>query len=197
MLHNVFPDKEKAKSIFKMALDREKFLSSKIDYPNIIIENYYGEHFEFKTSESKTFVGATRKLVWKNLDILEQVFKDVSIKSTGTILDQSVSSYDELIVRIQSSFAVILISLGDISPNMILDAIRCSKPFIVTHEIGIKERIKDIAIFVDPLDSDDIKRKIIWLCNEENYKKQQMLVKAFEFTHPWKQIGDELIQLTT
>src|SRR3989344_4599956 len=107
----------------------------------LIIENFYGEHFEFKTSESKTFVGATRKLVWKNLDILEQVFKDVSIKSTGTILDQSVSSYDELIVRIQSSFAVILISLGDISPNMILDAIRCSKPFIVTHEIGIKERI--------------------------------------------------------
>lgn len=42
MLHNVFPDKEKAKSIFKMALDREKFLSSsKINYLNIIVENYY------------------------------------------------------------------------------------------------------------------------------------------------------------
>lgn len=42
MLHKVFPDKEKAKSIFKMALDREKFLSSsKINYPNIVVENYY------------------------------------------------------------------------------------------------------------------------------------------------------------
>ncbi len=42
MLHKVFPDEEKAKSIFKMALDRERFLSSsKIIYPNIIVENYY------------------------------------------------------------------------------------------------------------------------------------------------------------
>lgn len=42
MIHNVFPDKEKAKSIFKMALDREKTLKLlKINYPTIIAENYY------------------------------------------------------------------------------------------------------------------------------------------------------------
>ena len=42
MLHKVFPDKERAKSIITMAFDREKFLiSAKIDYQNIIIENYY------------------------------------------------------------------------------------------------------------------------------------------------------------
>ena len=37
MLHKVFPDKEKAKSILNMAIDREKFISSvKLDYPSII-----------------------------------------------------------------------------------------------------------------------------------------------------------------
>jgi len=42
MLHKVFPDKEKAKSILNMAIDREKFISSvKLDYPSIIAENYY------------------------------------------------------------------------------------------------------------------------------------------------------------
>lgn len=42
MLYKIFPDKEKAKSIFKMAIDREKTINSlKIDYPTIIGENYY------------------------------------------------------------------------------------------------------------------------------------------------------------
>lgn len=42
MIHKVFPDREKAKSIFKMALDRERTINLlKINYPTIIAENYY------------------------------------------------------------------------------------------------------------------------------------------------------------
>jgi hypothetical protein len=42
MLHKIFPDKEKANSIFNMALEREKIFSSlKVTYPTIIAENYY------------------------------------------------------------------------------------------------------------------------------------------------------------
>lgn len=43
MLHKIFPDKEKAKSIFNMALEREKYISD-IDYikfTTIAAENYY------------------------------------------------------------------------------------------------------------------------------------------------------------
>ena len=42
MLHKVFIDKEKAKSMLKMAIDRQEAINSiKIDYPTIIAENYY------------------------------------------------------------------------------------------------------------------------------------------------------------
>lgn len=42
MIHKVFPDREKSKSIFKMALDRERTINLlKINYPTIIAENYY------------------------------------------------------------------------------------------------------------------------------------------------------------
>ena len=42
MLYKIFPDKEKAKSIFKMAINRERAINfTKIDYPTIIAENYY------------------------------------------------------------------------------------------------------------------------------------------------------------
>jgi len=60
--------------------------------------------------------------------------------------------YDSFVEKIHRSYAVILVSLGDISPNMILDAIRLNRPFICTKEVGIYDRIKGAGIFVDPLD---------------------------------------------
>lgn len=42
MIHKVFPDKEKAKSILLLALEREKFLSSlKTEFSTALAENYY------------------------------------------------------------------------------------------------------------------------------------------------------------
>lgn len=52
MLHKVFPDKEKAKSIFNMALDRESFISTLKDknFSTIIAENYYEVIKELSTA---------------------------------------------------------------------------------------------------------------------------------------------------
>ena len=43
MLHKIFPDKEKAKSILNMALEREKYISDVncIKFTTIVAENYY------------------------------------------------------------------------------------------------------------------------------------------------------------
>ena len=42
MMHKIFPDKERAKSILKMAIDRENTINSvKISYSTIIAESYY------------------------------------------------------------------------------------------------------------------------------------------------------------
>lgn len=160
-----------------------------------IIENYYGEHFEDKEFQSKIFIGATRKLVWKNLDVLEEIFNNTQIKDIGAKLDLDISSYDDFIQRIKGSFAVILITLGDISPNIVLDAIRCNKPFIVTNEIGIYDRIKGISIFVNPLDANGIKEKVLWLCDESNYLAQKRKVQLFSFRHSWQEISKEFLSL--
>ncbi len=63
MIHKVFPDIEKTKSIFKMALEREKSLL-KLDYKlfaTIIAENYYEIIKELSTAllllEGIKFVG--------------------------------------------------------------------------------------------------------------------------------------------
>ena len=79
--------------------------------------------------------------------------------------------------------------------NLILDAIRYNKPFILTKETGLYDRVKDCAVFVDPENVTDIAEKIRWLSVSENYEMQKRKVEAFPFTHTWEQIAEEFLSL--
>lgn len=158
-----------------------------------IVENFYGEHIPNTGFKSKTFIGATRNLVWKNIDTLKSVFEKKEFIEKAVTLDLQTSNHADFISRIKDSYAVILVSLGDISPNMIMDAIKLNKPFIVTKEVGIYERISDIGIFVDPLNVEDIKAKVLWLLEEENYNEQVRRIQNFTFRHSWEAIANEII----
>lgn len=147
-----------------------------------IIENFYGPKRE-SSLQDKVFLGSTRPLVWKNLDILP---KEVVTKNM---------SYEEMMDAMSKCYAVVLASLGDISPNMILDAISFNKPFILTKENGISDRVKDIAIFVDPLNSEEIKEKMNWLLDRKNYEEQKKKIEDFKFTHTWQEISQEFLKL--
>ena len=97
--------------------------------------------------------------------------------------------------KMKGCFAVILVSLGDISPNMILDAIRLNRPFICTKEVGIYDKIKDAGTFVDPLKEKEIEDAILTLLTEEGYKKAKEKVKNFNFVHTWDEIAGEFIEV--
>lgn len=163
-----------------------------------IIENYYGQKEEnielgFK---AKTFVASTRDLKWKNIDTLKRVFNKKGTKIPEDVdLFTYESEFDDFIKTIKRSYAVVLVSLGDISPNMILDAIRLNKPFICTKETGIFEKIKDFGIFVDPLDEGDIEQGIIKLLDKNEYDKWVQKVNSFNFIHTWEEMAKEYIEL--
>ena len=97
--------------------------------------------------------------------------------------------------KIKHSYAVILVSLGDISPNIILDAIRYNRPFMCTKEIGILNRIKDIGLFVDPLDGKNIEDAMIKLLDKEEYGKWKQKVRSFDFVHTWEDMARECKEL--
>lgn len=160
-----------------------------------VIENYYGEKFPYVPAQNKNFVGGTRVLKWKNIPTLEAVFKEADVIASGAHLDLERVPHDLFLQKIRESYAVIIPSLGDISPNTILDAIRCEKPFIVTKETGLRERIAPVALFVDPKNPEDIKEKVLWLSNEDNYKTQCDKMKQYAFTHTWEKIAEEYIDL--
>lgn len=159
-----------------------------------IIENYYGPKEADELCISKEFIGSTRKLVWKNLDTLKKVFDRIQ-KSSDTTLFLDNLSFEEFIERVKKCYAVILISLGDISPNMILDAIRFNRPFICTKEIGIYGRIKDAGIFVDPLNESEIEKSVLDILAKEGYDRAKEMVRKFDFTHTWEEIANEFISI--
>lgn len=158
-----------------------------------VIENYYGpKEISFEPSK-KDFIAGTRPLKWKNDKRLAEAFVRVKEKGEVLIYDNETKPFSIFMERLAHCYAVILVSLGDVSPNMILDAIRHNKPFILTRETGLYERLKDCAIFVDPEDVDDIAEKILWLSDPVQYEEQKKKIKAFTFTHSFEQIGSEIL----
>jgi glycosyltransferase involved in cell wall biosynthesis len=162
---------------------------------NFIIENYYGTKHESLLPQKKNFISFARKLKWKNLELLKKVFERSDVKTVGAILETDNSNKHKFDEILSSSYAVIITSLGDISPNTILDAISYNKPFILTKENGLTERIKDIGIFVDPKNENEIAEKIIWLSQKENYDTQKRKIESFSFVHDWQEMVNEYIDV--
>ncbi len=183
--------------VFSTAWQRDIFISA-YDLPKDhihVIENYYGPKEESFEPIRKDFIAGARPLQWKNIQILKEVFTSPEIIDAGATYHKETCPHGEFMDKIAHSYASLLVSLGDISPNIILDTIRHNKPFIITEENGLMDRIKDIAITVNPKDPKDIKNKILWLCNKENYDAQVQKIKNFNFTHTWEQIAREVIEL--
>ncbi len=165
-----------------------------------IVENFCGKREEQIEPENRVFVAGTRDLKWKNLDLLKKAFKlaqnDIKNKGLEEIeFDTTKAVYDNFQERMRRSYAVILTSIGDISPNMIFDAIRVGTPFILTKETGIVDRVKDCAVFVDPINENDIREKIVWMSDVNNRKLQAEKIRKFDWVHTWEEIGKEILSL--
>lgn len=145
--------------------------------------------------EKKIFIGSTRKLRWKNLDTLQSAFEKAREENHSIYLDLENTTPNKFEEKLRTCYAVALVSLGDISPNMILEAIRFGKPFILTREHGLGEKVSNIALLVNPLDEKDITEKILWLANEANYKVQKAKVDSFNFVRTYKDIARDFLSL--
>lgn len=160
-----------------------------------IIENYYGPKESDLEPRSKIFIASTRKLVWKNLDSLKRGFDNIQKNNQDIELFLDNLPFDQFMQTIKDCYATVLFSLGDISPNMILDAIRFNRPFICTREVGIYNRIKDAGIFVNPEDEKELEDAVRRLLTPEGYREAKEKVKKFDFTHTWEQMAKEFINL--
>ncbi len=183
--------------IFSTAWQRDIFAEPyRLDLKKTyVVENYFGPKEPSFPPETKNFIAGTRPLKWKNSERLALAFAKVREKEETLVYDNTTAPFESFMEKLSHAYAVVLASLGDISPNLILDAIRHNKPFIVTRETGLYERIKECALFVDPENVDDIAEKIFWLSDSSHYEEQKRKVESFSFTHTWEQIAAEILEL--
>lgn len=101
----------------------------------------------------------------------------------------------ELLKRIASAHALLLPSLSDVSPNVILDCITTATPFLLTRESGFYETAKDVGVFVDPRDEEDIKDKLRLLLDPKFYAEYQLRLQNFGRVHSWTEVAREWLKL--
>lgn len=143
----------------------------------------------------KIFISGTRKLKWKNKARLYQAFEMARQIDNDLILDDRNYPYNEFVEKIRNAYAVILVSLGDISPNMILDAVRAKTPFILTTENGLKSRLSGLGVECNPENEQDITQKILWLAESKNYIEMKKKINQLNFSHSWADIAGEFLNL--
>src|SRR3989339_689926 len=119
---------------------------------NFIIENFYPEKSVVAERINKAnefnFLFAGRKIKFKNLKLLEEVFenlKSAGIKVRLDVVDNL--TYEELQEKIKNSYAVITTSVSDFAPNFIVESLSYNKPFILTKECGLVKKLVGLGIF--------------------------------------------------
>jgi len=161
-----------------------------------VVENFFKKRERSETPKEKVFLWSGREIKLKNIDALKDAFLYAQKETEGIKLEISENiPYEELLEKIKDSYAVILPSLTDIAPNFILDALSVGKPFLMTKESGLFESLKDVGVFFDPLNIEDIKEKMLFLADDKNYEDCLNKIKLFNKEHSWSQITEEFLNI--
>lgn len=160
-----------------------------------IIENAIAGSFTALPAEKKNFLWYVRGIRFKNEPVLRAAFAKAKERVPEIELETGTLPQNELIEKIRRSYAVILPSISDISPNYILDAIRCGKPFIMTKFSGLAERYGDLGLLCDPRSADDVAAKIVELCDEKVYAEHSRRIAAYPIERTYAQVADDFLAL--
>jgi glycosyltransferase involved in cell wall biosynthesis len=156
-----------------------------------VIENEYPAERSISPAKARVFVAAGRQHPLKNGGAFKEVFSNLKKSFPDIELDERVLSPSEHGVRIRDSYAVVIPSVSEVSPNTAIDAIRYGKPFIMPNDSGARERLADAGIFVDTLDMNALRHAMEVLLDTEEYERACMRVRGFAFTHSWEDVVKE------
>lgn len=144
-----------------------------------VIENPIPPKLESKKPTRKNFAFYTRQIALKNNDAFRRAFIKAKNIHPDIELEEGMVEKEDLMRRMQECYAVVLPSISDVTPNYIIDAIRCGKPFLLTKYSGYAERFKDYGVIVDPLSEEDMTRGVMALAEEKTYQLYKERIAAF------------------
>lgn len=160
-----------------------------------VVENYYGEKQLSVLAEEKNFIWAARSIPLKNVSRLKKAFQQAQKINSTIKLDVLECSHEELQERVRTCYAVILPSYSEVSPNFIIEALCFNKPFILTEDTGLHDKLDGMGLFVDPFDENNLTEKILCMATDTVYQECRKQIIQFNDTHSWSTITDEYLSI--
>lgn len=169
------------------------FLDKKRSY---IVENFYGKRSERTAPAKKNFLWAGRRITLKNVETLEKAFELAQKQNSDITLELLTNiSHNALMEKVKTCYAIVVPSVSDISPNLILEGIMFGKPFILTRHTGFQKRLAGCGIFVDPLNVKELSEKIVYLADRNHYNEYVERISYLSYTHTYDEIAQELFEI--
>ncbi len=161
-----------------------------------VVENFYGEKNSALLPIKKNFLFVGRPIKLKNIDMLKECVEEARIVDNDISLEIAMGvGREEVFDLIRRCYALVLPSLSDVAPNVVLEALSFGKPVIVSKEIGIIDRVGESVVLVDPLDKKSITEGILFLSDKKNYDYYCAKAEVFSFRHSWEDISQEFISI--
>jgi hypothetical protein len=162
-----------------------------------VVENYFPTRSEGLPPVQKNFVAAGRAIKLKQEDMLKRVFARIQQTHPDVVLDVASMPNDQHQARVAGCYAVVLGSISDVSPNVIIDAVKYGKPFVCTNDTGIKDRLQGTGLFVDTSDEHAFEAAVVSLLNPDSYAHTAGQVQAFSFVRTWEDVANDVITIIT
>jgi len=170
----------------------------KIDPSKVaIVHNHFERNEKVlmnRNENNKIFIASARQIHLKNMDLILEIFDELQKNGFEVGVDGGRYSHEELILRMQNAYAIIVLSVSDIAPNLILEGLALGKPFVLTRENGLDDNFLKCGIVVDVNNREDIKRGIKLLLDNGVYSDCVSHIKNLT-NRTWEQVVSDILAL--
>jgi glycosyltransferase involved in cell wall biosynthesis len=159
----------------------------------VVVENVYPPRRQGTSPVQKNFVAAGRDVKLKQETLLKEIFSRIQKHHPDVSLDMRSLPPAEHQKRVAECYAVVLASVSDVAPNVIIDAVLYDKPFVCTADTGITERLGGTGLFVDTQNTQALQDAIMSLLDPGVYQAQKKKIELFSFTRDWDAVADDFL----
>ena len=164
---------------------------------NIIENAYLPNVSRVSRSESPhAVVWIGRDIVLKNVSTLDRAVDLVRNEVPNFEYEKYSSiAHKEVIEVLGRSRVLVIPSISEVSPNLVLEALALQVPVLLTRDCGLARMLEYAVTLVDPLDAEDIASHIREIMTEEGYRVARERAASFVSTRTYSEVADEFLLL--